>query len=124
MAEGVCCGMYGDPLLGRDVFKRDDSIETALPEGLDGMKIGPQSSYTDGIWVWWGALMYYIAKYHVQLPEEFVRHAEQSRWHIDSAKIDISELDDSLLDDVAQNSRPPTRPQSSPIKLRNGRATG
>lgn len=35
---------------------------------------------TDGVWMWPSDLSYYVAKYHVALPDEFVELARQRQW--------------------------------------------
>ncbi|MGE5329546.1 MAG: hypothetical protein ACM3KR_08570 [Deltaproteobacteria bacterium] len=30
--------------------------------------------YTDGVWMWCGDLSYYVSRYHVKLPEEFIEN--------------------------------------------------
>lgn len=37
---------------------------------------------TDGQWMWPRDLAYYVAKYHVELPEEFVRHMRARDWQV------------------------------------------
>lgn len=34
---------------------------------------------SDGSWVWPSDLAYYVAKYHVRLPEEFLDHVQQNQ---------------------------------------------
>lgn len=42
------------------------------PDGPDLPGIG--SMYTDGTWIWREDLRYYLATYHVALPDDFVKH--------------------------------------------------
>jgi hypothetical protein len=42
---------------------------TSFPEGS-----GCSSFLTDGTWVWRNDLSHYVERYHVQMPDEFVRH--------------------------------------------------
>ncbi|MEV4704049.1 hypothetical protein [Actinoplanes sp. NPDC049316] len=56
----------------RDVF--DD---TPFPEGS-----GCSSFLTDGAWVWRNDLSHYVEKYHVQMPDEFVRHLVESGFRV------------------------------------------
>jgi hypothetical protein len=101
LRQGVCCGVYGDPGLGRDVLNPARSIGKIEADRPDGASAGPQLAYTDGTWVWWGAILYYIETYHLRLPEEFLRHAEQRQWRVDASGIDLGNLDDSALDAAA-----------------------
>lgn len=98
LGQGVCCGMYGDPLLARDVLEPTEPASITLPAGPSGEQMGPQLTYTDGTWVWWGALLYYVEKYHLRLPKAFLDHAERNGWWIDRSSIDLSRMDDSSLD--------------------------
>jgi hypothetical protein len=36
---------------------------------------------TDGTWVWPSDLPFYVERYHVELPTDFVEHARQSGWN-------------------------------------------
>ncbi|MCF2435152.1 hypothetical protein LV779_13180 [Streptomyces thinghirensis] len=36
--------------------------------------VGNGSLFTDGIWLWREDLSYYVARYHLALPREFVAH--------------------------------------------------
>jgi hypothetical protein len=47
---------------------------------------------TDGEWAWSGDLAYYVGKYHVRLPAEFVRHMEANGWRV-PADIHLDELE-------------------------------
>jgi len=35
---------------------------------------------TDGVWMWPSDLAYYVERYHVRLPEDFVNHAARLAW--------------------------------------------
>jgi len=49
---------------------------------LDGSSEGvaPLEIATDGTWVWPRDLSYYVGRYHVQLPAEFVDHMQRHGW--------------------------------------------
>ncbi len=36
--------------------------------------VGSPNILTDGVWAWPGDLPYYVEKYHLRLPKEFVEH--------------------------------------------------
>ncbi|EET8529786.1 hypothetical protein ACW2B0_005158 [Escherichia coli] len=57
--------------------------------------IGTLEIYTDGEWCWYSDLIYYIEKYHISLPLEFMNKMESKKWICDCNNIDISntELD-------------------------------
>jgi hypothetical protein len=40
------------------------------------------SLLTDGVWLWRADLPYYVATYHVELPDEFVAHMRRNGWAI------------------------------------------
>lgn len=42
--------------------------------------IGTAAVYTDGVWAWLADLPYYVERYHVALPEEFLQHAKRNDW--------------------------------------------
>jgi hypothetical protein len=54
----------------RDVISGDSYIK------------GGPSLLTDGTWVWREDLQYYVKRYHVALPEEFIRHARESGFRV------------------------------------------
>ena len=41
---------------------------------------GTPTAYTDGTWVWPGDLGYYVEKYFLKLPEDFIRTMEENNW--------------------------------------------
>ena len=41
---------------------------------------GTPSAYTDGTWVWPGDLVYYVEKYLLKLPEDFIQTMEENHW--------------------------------------------
>ncbi len=43
-------------------------------------KIGPPDVRTDGPWAWPQTLAYYVERYHLSLPQEFVQHMEGKAW--------------------------------------------
>ena len=40
------------------------------------------ASYTDGFWVWEGALIYYVENYHFVVDEKFVAHMKKNNWKV------------------------------------------
>jgi hypothetical protein len=42
--------------------------------------IGPLAICSDGDWAWPSDLPFFVAKYHVGLPQEFVEHARDHDW--------------------------------------------
>ncbi|MDX8148280.1 hypothetical protein SK854_39630 [Lentzea sp. BCCO 10_0061] len=48
----------------------------------DGPGVKERGEWTDGVWFWSGALVHYLRKYHVALPEEFLAHMAANRWEV------------------------------------------
>lgn len=59
------------------------SAQFAISPGLE----------TDGVWLWRADLAYYVATYHVELPDEFVTHMRKNGWIVP----ELSEADEDLL---------------------------
>ncbi|WPB75926.1 hypothetical protein KYC5002_43925 [Archangium violaceum] len=78
-------------------YLRSGEVMIASP-GLVGDVLGdPQVPvaaphvFTDGEWAWPGDLAYYVGKYHVRLPAEFVMHMQANGWRVPGG-IDLSQL--------------------------------
>ncbi len=48
---------------------------------------------TDGVWLWPAGLIYFIEKYNVRVPQEFIEHAASNRWHIDKEAVSRGSYD-------------------------------
>jgi hypothetical protein len=61
-----------------------------------GTAIGPLNVRTDGVWAWTDDVAYYVRKYHLSLPEEFLRHIENSQYTpplaVDLGKLPIADV--------------------------------
>jgi hypothetical protein len=103
LAQGVVCGIYNDRGLLFDVLQPGLRIDVASQQdpGLSGMVIQPGLMLTDGAWVWPGELSYYVAAYHLQLPERFLRFAEEHSWKIDPSAIRPDDVSWDAYDAVA-----------------------
>jgi len=103
LCQGVICGIYNDRGMQYDVLESGRRIEPFRRVGKteDNNVIQPNLILTDGTWVWPGALPYYVAIYHLQLPTEFLHHAERQNWHIDPASVPVEELNWDAFDSVA-----------------------
>jgi len=109
LAQGVTCGIYKDRGLVFDVLRPERRIDL-LSQGdpdLSRITIQPGLVLTDGVWVWPGVLPYYVAVYHLQLPDRFLQFAEKKRWQIDQSAIDPKKLSWDAYDEV------PELPQTS-----------
>ena len=54
----------------------------------DRRVIGTLGIFTDGTWAWPTDLSYYVDKYNVSLPNEFVSHMRNHDWKIGAFQID------------------------------------
>lgn len=54
-------------------------VRDVLDEAEDD--IGSLAIMTDGTWIWPADLAYYVQKYNVSLPVEFVEHARSLQWN-------------------------------------------
>jgi len=64
---------------------------------LDPQKtiIGPPNMWTDGTWVWTSDVMYYVEKYHIQLPDDFLTHMELNNWqcpHVNTSDLELEDI--------------------------------
>ena len=60
--------LVGSPGIGCDVLSEDGSFS------------GPYHILTDGSWAWPQDLAFYVEKYHVKLPKEFVEDMRAKNW--------------------------------------------
>jgi len=49
---------------------------------IHGEVEGGTTPMGDGEWFWYAGLIYFVEKYNVRLPEEFVQHAEDQGWRV------------------------------------------
>ena len=59
---------------GKLTWASNGSVHDVLADRWTPVGGTPGYLRTDGTWVWPDELAYYIEKYHVELPDEFVRH--------------------------------------------------
>ncbi|HEX5273045.1 MAG TPA: hypothetical protein VFW33_21255 [Gemmataceae bacterium] len=50
---------------------------------VDGKVEDGATPMTDGVWFWPAALIYFVEKYNVRLPQEFIEHAARNGWRVD-----------------------------------------
>jgi len=48
----------------------------------DGSLASPSGIQTDGVWMWPLELAYYVKKYHLKLPSEFIAHLQANKWEV------------------------------------------
>jgi len=102
LGQGVDCGIYNDPGLLYDVLEPGKRIdETVFREFVrEPRRRHPHVMLTDGTWVWPGALLHYVTRYHLRLPEQFRTHAAASGWRIDPTSADGEELNWDAFDAI------------------------
>lgn len=78
------------------------------PDLLDAQRqIGGPYTFTDGVWLWSGDLVYYLKNYHIDLPAEFLEHMRQRNWV-------PPELSDDEVDAICEQLYGPG-PQAAPV---------
>jgi hypothetical protein len=103
LGQGVVCGIFHDKGLLYDVLQPGRAIDTtSVSQTGEIPPIPPNVLLTDGVWLWPGALLYYVREYHLRPPAEFVQHAEAHQWRIDPATIHTEELELDAFDRADQ----------------------
>ncbi|MFD3428758.1 hypothetical protein [Nocardia fluminea] len=73
--------------MAEDVFGSGESI------------MGGSSVLTDGEWVWRSDLQFYVSKYHVELPHEFVDRIRSLQYSVPVVSVeDMSMLTDQIVE--------------------------
>lgn len=63
---------------GAGLFGRSGFVEDVLdPDGPASMTV---SAFTDGVYFWLSTLAYYVRKYHLRLPADFIAHMAAMNW--------------------------------------------
>lgn len=101
LGRGIVCGVYSDPGLLRDAIMPGQRLDVASREDprLAGVVVQPSLLLTDGRWVWPGELTYYVARYHIQLPQRFFEFARERHWRIEDP-IDLGDVSCARWDAV------------------------
>lgn len=68
------------PGLARDALSQDKEI------------IGALGVLTDGVWAWPSDLSYYVSKYRIGLPGDFLEHMKRNNWQRGEVRIGELEL--------------------------------
>ncbi|WP_411143417.1 hypothetical protein [Streptomyces sp. x-80] len=63
---------------GEELFSAMGTVGDIL--GSDERILGGDSVFTDGEWIWRGDLWFYLGRYHVRLPDEFVTRVREQRY--------------------------------------------
>jgi hypothetical protein len=69
-------------LMGADLPDPFDPGARANPL-IEGKLEGGANPMTDGTWFWPAGLIYFVEKYNLRLPQEFVEHAAATGWRVD-----------------------------------------
>jgi hypothetical protein len=85
--------------MGADLTDWFDPSNKANPV-IEGRPQGGTTEMTDGTWFWYAGLIYFIEKYNVRVPDEFVRHAAQQGWRVHPERIPPSSYDCSYFEQV------------------------
>ncbi|MDO5564110.1 MAG: hypothetical protein Q4F88_02630 [Eubacteriales bacterium] len=78
----ACCGV------SEDVINPNNGI------------IGVPDVLVDGKYQWYRDIIYYIEKYNLKLPKEFIEYAKINKWHINITEKDIDEDDISIIENL------------------------
>lgn len=91
LGQGIPCGVSYDPGLLHDVLAPGRRLDSACK---------PNAILTDGVWLWPGALQYYVREYHLRLPGEFLLFAQGQQWRIEPSRVCVDELSSEAFDGV------------------------
>ncbi|SOE12109.1 hypothetical protein SAMN06272775_3093 [Streptomyces sp. 2323.1] len=61
---------------GEELFSAMGTVGDIL--GSDERILGGDSVFTDGEWIWRGDLWFYLSRYHLRLPDEFLTRAREN----------------------------------------------
>jgi hypothetical protein len=72
--------------MGADLPDWFDPSQRANPM-IDGGRLGGVTPMTDGVWFWPAALIYFIEKYNVRVPSEFLDHSASQGWRVNKDQV-------------------------------------
>lgn len=84
--EYLRSGLILGVTMGADLTDPFAPNERANPM-IEGRPQGGTTEMTDGTWLWYAGLIYFVEKYNVCVPEEFVRHAARQGWQVDKERL-------------------------------------
>jgi hypothetical protein len=67
--------------MGADLPDWFNPSERANPM-IEGRGVGGVTPMTDGVWFWPAGLIYFIEKYNVRVPQQFIDHAASQNWRV------------------------------------------
>jgi hypothetical protein len=103
--EYLRSGLILGVTMGADLSDWFDPPSKANPIIEDRCR-GGTTEMTDGTWFWYAGLIYFIEKYNVQVPDEFVQHAARHGWRVNKDRIPAYRYDCSYF-------QPSPMPESS-----------
>lgn len=84
----------------------ESGVEFIVSPGVTYDVINPErgtsgiaSSYSDGTWLWPGDLAYYVKKYNIKLPDEFIATMRESNWIV-PVTLDDMNYDEIIIDGI------------------------
>jgi len=83
--------------MGADLTDWFDPPAKANPK-ISGQPEGGTTEMTDGTWFWYAGLIYFVEKYNVRLPDEFLQHAAKQGWHVKKDRIPAYHYDCSYFE--------------------------
>jgi len=79
---------------GRDQIDRSGFANPMI----EGRGVSGASELTDGEWYWPAALIYYVEKHNVRLPDEFMAHAARHGWRVNRQAIPLAQFECPYFD--------------------------
>ncbi len=96
-------------LMGADLLDWADRPNHANPV-IDGQIEGGCTPLGDGVWFWPAGLIYFVEKHNLQLPDEFVRFAEEQGWRVTRPLDPDCHYTYSYFPDATEPTTAPARP--------------
>jgi hypothetical protein len=82
IVEYLRSGLILGVTMGAGLLDWFDRSKHAVAE-IDGRIWGGVTEMSDGTWFWYAGLIYFVEKYNVKLPDEFIEHAARNGWRVD-----------------------------------------
>jgi hypothetical protein len=70
---------------------------------IEGQAVGGTTEMTDGTWFWYAGLIYFIDRYNLRVPDEFIQHAARNNWSVDRERIPAVNYDCSYFDETSSS---------------------
>jgi hypothetical protein len=69
---------------------------------IDGQVHACGVGMTDGEWFWYIGLIYYVEKYNVRLPDEYIEHAKRHGWRVNRDAIPLADYECEYFSSATQ----------------------